>query len=227
VIVGIIPARGGSKGIPRKNLSPLANKSLLQRGIELLQNIGCDKVFVSTEDPEIAQATIFHGADVIERPMELAQDLSGTEPVLFHAIEYLNLSNTDILVLHQLTSPLITVASAKKCLSILVSEPGLNSTISGLIDHSFMWREESDGTWSPFGHSRDHRPRRQDLPNQASETGGIYAARVGEIIQQQCRFPQPTKCIEVSFIESMDIDTPQDLKDAFKILNGEAGRNAL
>ena len=220
MIVGLIPARGGSKGIPRKNLRELHQKSLLQRGIELLKSAGCDLVYVSTDDLEISNLARNWGAFVIERPEELANDLAGTDPVLLHAVDKVELKDDDILVLHQVTSPLLTVKSVGECIHTLFENPSLNSVITIRDFHPFMWKSEDSRNWDPVGHSRSHRPRRQDLGIQGCETGGCYAMRVSALKQQEGRFPFPTGGAKVSFLESLDIDTQQDLDMAEEIISG-------
>ena len=103
----IIPARGGSKGIPRKNLQTLGGKTLIEIGIDLLLAAGCEKVYVSSEDSEILDAVKSAGGKEIKRPKELSRDESSTDSVILHAIQHLELSFDDILVTHQITSPLV------------------------------------------------------------------------------------------------------------------------
>ena len=217
MIVGLIPARGGSKGIPRKNLQRVNRKTLLERGISLLFSGGCEEVYVSTEDSEISNYALEFGAKVILRPNELATDTAGTDSVLLHSATVLNLNLSDILVLHQLTSPLLESKSVKGCIEALRNAQ-LASSMSVRFAHPFMWSQVDTDDWQPVGHTRDFRPRRQELGVQGIETGGCYAMRVGALLEQKCRFPQPTLGIEVSFIESLDIDTGEDLEIASMIL---------
>jgi CMP-N,N'-diacetyllegionaminic acid synthase len=214
LIIGIIPARGGSKGIPRKNLCEVEGKHLIVRGIELLGQTECDQLFVSTDDAEIANISRKNGADVIDRPKELAEDQSSTESVLFHAVESLGLLPDDILVLHQITSPLILGASVNSAITLLKNDANLNSVLSVREAHPFMWMENNQNSWDPSGHERNFRPRRQDLGVQGIETGGIYVMRVGALMSQQSRFPKPTSVIKVTYLESLDIDSYEDLEVA-------------
>src|SRR5712691_1233000 len=104
MILGIIPARGGSKGIPRKNLRPLLGKPLLAWSVEAAkESRRLDAFAVSTEDREIARVARQYGADVIERPPELASDEASTLAVLQHALK---VRPADVLVLLQPTSPI-------------------------------------------------------------------------------------------------------------------------
>ena len=218
MIIGIIPARGGSKGIPRKNLREVGGETLIARGLDLLKQTQCEKIYVSTDDNEIAKAGIDNGALVIHRPKELAEDQSSTESVLFHAVQELKLQVDDILVLHQITSPLIKKMNVEKAISILTNDKELNSVLSVREGHPFMWIQSGEDFWEPLGHSRDFRPRRQDLGVQAIETGGIYVMRVGALISQNSRFPEPSSVVRVSYLEAVDIDSVEDLEFANMIL---------
>jgi len=216
-IIGIIPARGGSKGIARKNLQPIGNSSLI--GLKIIQGIEslCSEVWVSTEDKEISDTSRKHGAQVIPRPQDLSTDDAGTDAVLLHAIEFLNCSDQDILVLLQPTSPLIDLTSIDSCIQKLMDNPQLNSVISIREAHPFMWSTNDHIVWNPEGHTRNLRPRRQDLGKSGWETGGCYSIRVGALREQLVRYPEPTGIVEVSFLEALDVDTPQDLESARRV----------
>lgn len=214
MIVGLIPARGGSKGIKRKNLRTLGGKTLIKIGIDLLFDSGCEKVYVSSEDSEIIKAAELAGGQIIIRPLELAGDEASTESVILHAIENLNLGSNDILVTHQITSPLIKIESVKTCIQELLIGSRFNSAISVYETHPFLWHQKDDNTWEPVGHSRMNRIRRQDTGLIGHETGGIYVSRVKAVIEQKNRFPEPTKCIPVDYFEALDIDNLDDLNNA-------------
>ena len=211
MLIGLIPARGGSKGVPRKNLQKINGISLLSRGITTLKKVGCERVVVSSEDFEILTEATFLGAESFIRPDEFAQDESSTESVILHFVENSSIQPEDLLLIHQITSPFLKTESLKRAIELLTNNVNINSCFSGLPDNSFPWIEDALNIWSPQGHSRSHRPRRQELPSRVLETGGFYLARVGAIVDQKCRFPSPTAVTPVSFIESLDIDTYQDL----------------
>ena len=216
MIIGLIPARGGSKGIPRKNLAFLGDKTLLEIGVGKLFKSGCDEVFVSTNDQEISECAIKYGAKVINRPNEISEDTSSTEPVILHAINSISIDPTNILVIHQITSPMITVKSIVTCIK-LIENSKFNSAVSVFQESPFIWVENEFQEWEPTNHNRASRPRRQDLVKSGIETGGIYVAKVKAIIEQLNRFPRPTICVPVSYIEAIDINTESDLSDARKL----------
>ncbi|MGK7957339.1 MAG: acylneuraminate cytidylyltransferase family protein, partial [Crocosphaera sp.] len=109
--IAIIPARGGSKGVPRKNVRLLAGKPLIAHSIEDAQESSfVDQVYVSTDNPEIATISVEYGAKIIERPAELANDTASSESALIHGLQALEKQNInpDLLVFLQCTSPIRT-----------------------------------------------------------------------------------------------------------------------
>lgn len=224
--IALLPARGGSKGIVRKNLQDFGGIPLLGHKINQAFSANVDAVWVSTEDQEISEVAIKFGAQVIKRPDEYAQDTSSTDDVLNHALSFLNLENEDQIVLLQVTSPLISVESIRKCINLLDQDPHLNCVISIHESHPFLWTQSSENleNWEPKNHSRDHRPRRQDLEPEGWETGGCYVIRVNALRKQGNRYPSPTGAVHVGILESFDIDTWSDLNEArliFETLDSE------
>jgi N-acylneuraminate cytidylyltransferase len=217
-IIGLIPARGGSKGIPKKNLAPIAGSTLVGHKILQALSSNCTEVWVSTDSNDIKNEAVLKGAKVLGRPAHLSTDESSTDSMLLHAVENISCQPTDIFVLLQATSPLIEVDSINLCISMLVENTKMNSVISVREAHPFMWVTSDDTDWNPSGHSRSWRPRRQDLERSAWETGGCYAARVSAISKEGIRYPSPTGTVAVSFIESIDIDTLEDLEVARSLL---------
>ena len=211
-IIGLIPARGGSKGIPKKNLAPIAGSTLVGHKISQAQASRCSEIWVSTDSVEIRAEAISKGSRVIDRPDFLSTDKSTTESMLVHALENIPCDLNDIIVLLQPTSPLIKIGSINLCIEKLIGNTNLNSVITVKEAHPFMWVTEDGTKWEPSGHTRSLRPRRQDLVRSAWETGGCYAARVSAIKQQGTRFPSTTGAISVSLIESIDVDSLDDLE---------------
>ena len=221
-IVGLVPARGGSKGIPRKNLKLVGGNSLLSIKIEQAKLSQCNEIWVSTEDPEIASIAKQDGANIIERPMALAEDDTSTDDMLIHAAETLKLDSSDCIVLLQPTSPLLRLSSVNKCIEMLLANHELSSVITLRQAHPFMWEESEFMNWEPSGHSREVRPRRQELSPSGYETGGCYAIRVKSLYEQRVRYPKPTGAVSVNHLEAIDIDALEDLSLAsiiFGLLN--------
>ena len=146
-IIAIIPARGGSKGIPRKNIKILASKPLIAWTIEAAKNSKyLDRVIVSTEDEEIAEISKKYGAEVVERPEELATDASPTGSVIEQVIAYLEQNesyNPDAIVLLQPTSPLRFAHHIGEAVKTFL-EGGYDSLVGVSPSHVFIWRMEEE-----------------------------------------------------------------------------------
>jgi len=216
-IVGLIPARGGSKGIHRKNLQTVGENSLVAIKILQARASNCNEIWVSTEDLEIASIAKQDGAKIIERPMALAEDDTSTDDMLIHAAETLKLDSSDCIILLQPTSPLLKVSSVNKCIEMLLKNHELSSVITLRQAHPFMWEETEFTNWDPSGHTRKVRPRRQELSPSGYETGGCYAIRVQSLYEQRVRYPKPTGTVSVNHLEAIDIDTLEDLSLASSI----------
>ncbi len=217
-IIGLIPVRGGSKGIPRKNLQNINGIPLVGRKIMQAKESLCNEVWVSTEDEEIKNVAVKFGANLIDRPIELATDEAGTESVLKHAVEILKVSENDVLVLLQATSPLIKLESINNCIKKLISDARLGCVMTLRPAHPFMWVTKDNLIWEPSGHERQVRKRRQELDVSGWETGGCYAIKIGHFQEKNIRFPEPTGAVYVSHLESLDIDTIDELEIASQIL---------
>jgi len=218
-IIAIVPARGGSKGIPRKNLRDICGEPLVARKIIQASASKCSEVWVSTDDQEIEDVSIKYGAEVIRRPKHLSTDESSTDDLLIHAMDVLRCADEDILVLLQPTSPLLQLSSLDACIGKLLQDPALGSVITVREGHPFMWESENGYTWNPDGHTRKLRPRRQELGLGGWETGGCYAIRVKNLREQHVRYPEPTSVVGVTYLEAIDIDSHEDLEVARQVLN--------
>lgn len=223
----IIPARGGSKGIPRKNLQPLAGKPLIAWTIEqVLATDGLD-CYVSTEDAEIAEVSRFWGARVIERPAELAQDATASEPVIEHAIEVITSASgrPDRVMFLQATSPVRLPGTLARALREF-DDTSVDSLVGVVPEPIFLWQKEPEvRALYPF----QNRPRRQDMtPDQLRyrETGSLYLTRTEVYLEQHNRLGGRIGLFIMDPAEGIDIDTPDDFTLAALTLAGlgEGGR---
>lgn len=177
-VIAIIPARGGSKGLPRKNVLPINGRPLIEWSIvQALATPGIDTVMVSTDDDEIAAVARQAGAEVpFMRPAELARDDTATEPVLLHALDWYRDNGRDhaVMILLQPTSPLRQPGSIAAALDRF-RETGADSLLSVCENHHFFW---SGGPVAPTAlYDYRHRPRRQDIADADRwyrETGSVY-----------------------------------------------------
>jgi CMP-N-acetylneuraminic acid synthetase len=217
----IIPARGGSKEIPKKNIVDLAGKPLIAYTIETAKQSGVfDHVYVSTEDSEIAQTAKEYGAEIIDRPAKLATDEAGTLSVLQHAVKD---RDCDIVVLMQATSPFTTSDDVKKMVEKL-KESEADSVVSlKEADYSPYWMKKIDenGKVSEFmeGGIKNY-VRRQDLPKLYQLTGAIYATRK-RVLESGNILGENTLSYLIPEERSLDIDTKFDLKVARLLKNAD------
>lgn len=213
-MLAIIPARGGSKGIPRKNLLPVAGKPLIAWTIEQALAVPGLDVFVSTEDEEIAETSRRWGAGVINRPAGLAQDTTPTEPVVLHAMDaYAELHGTDpdSVMLLQATSPLRISGTLQRAVDEYRASE-VDSLVGVVPNPPFLWGGDSRQA-TPFWDVA-HRPRRQDLtPDQLRyrETGSIYVTASWVYRQLTNRLGGRMGLFIMDEREGIDIDTLHDL----------------
>jgi N-acylneuraminate cytidylyltransferase len=216
VVVAIILARGGSKGVPGKNLRTVGGKSLIQRAIESATAVfGNERVFVSSDSDDIRSAARSAGAGTITRPAELATDLSTSEFALLHGLEFLDTVHDlkpGVLVLIQPTSPFILPESL---------EAGLEKILSGEFDCVFSCTESQTFLWKmEFGlavgvnHNHRERLRRQDIAKEFKETGAFYFMNTEMFRQSKHRFFGRLGIQLVPEWSSVDIDTGSDLARA-------------
>ena len=214
--IGLILARGGSKGIPRKNLADLGGKPLIAWTIEAALESDLHRIVVSTDDDEIAEAAVYYGADVpFMRPPELATDSALSVDAERHAIEALEMADTDILVRLQPTSPFrsaedinegLVVAESSICLSAVGVSP-VRETPSLV------------SVWGKVAWDVDERAR-QDQPPHWRINGALYAASVGH---WRCHgWYRQAMGVLIPYPRAWDIDTPFDLEVARALV--ETGR---
>lgn len=224
-ILGLIPARGGSKGIPRKNIVPLAGKPLLTYTCEAaLGSSYIDRVVLSTDDEEIAQIGRSCGVEVpFMRPPELARDDTPSLPVAQHAIEWLREHDgwgTDILVLLQPTSPLRRAHHIDAALDILLEKQA--DTVVSVVEvphryNPYSVMELRDGILHQFlpGKTQFDRYRRQTLPKVYARNGpAVLVTRVNTLFRDQSFYGQLVLPYVMDEADSLDIDTLYDLEIA-------------
>lgn len=189
-VLAIIPARGGSKGVPDKNIRIVAGKPLIAYAIECAQESRLiNRIVVSTDSPIIAQTASDYGAEVLMRPSELAQDETPMPPVLLHVLQTLqeNGENYDLIVLLQVTSPIRTGQDIDHVVEMFASTPDLEAVISVVpMDdvHPARMYTLDEGQWmNPYIESGEE-ARRQDLPVVYYRNGCIYAIR-SEILKDK------------------------------------------
>jgi CMP-N-acetylneuraminic acid synthetase len=221
-VVAIIPARGGSKGLPRKNIKPLAGKPLIAWTIEAGKQCPLiDRVIVSTDDAEIAEVARKFGAEVpFMRPAEIATDFASTESVLKHAVEWLEEHEkypVDIMVFFQLTDVFRKRSMVHEVVQNLLDDPTLESSFVVYPDHKNYWRFV-DGEFKRTD-SRGHGSR-QNKERVYREDTGLACATRGSIIKQGRRLGDKVKPVMNEDVKSfIDIHEPFDLWLAEKVIS--------
>ncbi len=222
-ILAVIPARGGSKGVPRKNIKEIAGKPLVAWTItEAKKSKYIDKLILSSEDIEIIEVAKKYGCEVpFVRPKELATDhTSGIEPVL-HALN--ELEGFDIVILLQPTSPLRTVTDIDNCIEKLIAEKA-NACISVVeADKSpyWMYSLSESGKMLPILGDDKLYTRRQDIPSVYVLNGAVYAANVQWLKAQKRFLTSETISYIMPKSRSYDIDTELDFLVCEELLKKE------
>ena len=218
-------ARGGSKGLPGKNIKPLLGKPLIQYSVEVaLQTFGIEKVFVSTDDYDIAQVARSIGAIVIERPSELAQDDSPEWEAWRHAISWVaeKYGNFDQFVSLPATSPLRKVSDVESALhrkSIIGADICIAITPASRSPYFNMVQEVDNNLIELVNKPSNSISRRQDAPKVFDITTVAYVADVEFIMKSHNLFDGTVTSIEVPKHRSIDIDDIYDFNFAESILN--------
>ncbi|MGQ4538384.1 acylneuraminate cytidylyltransferase family protein [Dermabacteraceae bacterium P7074] len=225
-ILCVIPARGGSKGIPRKNLLPVGGKPLIAWTIEqaLAAKPESDVlVCVSTEDDEIAQVASAHGAHVIRRPDELAQDATATEPVILHAMDVAESEGHELegVMLLQATSPVRLPGTLDRAVAQF-RESGCDSLVGVIPESPFFWHlPEKEGEQPRADYDWTNRPRRQDLHPQDQvffENGSLYLTSPRIYREEENRIGGKISLFVLDELEGVDIDTEADVAAAQRML---------
>jgi len=211
--VAIIPARGGSKGIPRKNIKDFCGKPLISYIITTALNTpNLDRVIVSTEDQEIAEISKKYGAEIpFLRPIELARDETPTLPVLKHAIQYLEEEENyfpDVIALLYPTSPLLGPKKIEEAIDLM--KTGLDSVVSVNESRGHYWIK--DGGYQRL-YPKNIQNRQYTKPI-FKENGAIYLAKKDLIIKQNLLVGGNLQLFMMKKEESIDIDTAFDFEMA-------------
>ncbi|MFF0623225.1 cytidylyltransferase domain-containing protein [Streptomyces sp. NPDC004296] len=224
-VVAVIPARGGSKGVPAKNLAAVGGVPLVARAIRECRAARLvTDVVVSTDDTGIAAAARGAGAVVIARPGEIAGDTATSEAAVRHAMDAYEAEQgrpVDAVLLVQCTSPFLTSEDIDAVAAAVV-EAGADSALTVAPFHGFVWRDAdaavaaesaADGGHG-VNHDKSFRPRRQDRPQDLLETGAAYAMDAAGFRTSGHRFFGRTELVRTDPARVLEIDDPHDLARA-------------
>lgn len=216
-VLAVIPARGGSKGVPGKNLAEVAGTPLVARAVRAcLTAPTVTDVVVSTDSAGIAAAACAAGAGVITRPTAISGDTASSEAALLHALtafEELHSVSVDVVLLVQCTSPFLA-ASDVESVAAAVASGAADSALTVAPFHGFLWREDPDGFGTGVNHETTYRPRRQDRPQDLLETGAAYAMDAVGFRTARHRFFGRTLPVATDPARVLEIDDPHDLERA-------------
>jgi YrbI family 3-deoxy-D-manno-octulosonate 8-phosphate phosphatase len=243
-VLAVIPARGGSKGVPAKNLAPVGGVPLVARAVrECRASRLVTDVVVSTDDTTIAAAAREAGAEVVLRPAAIAGDTATSEAAVLHAMdahEALHGAPVDVVLLVQCTSPFIVREDVDGVVKA-ITEKGADTALTVAPFHGFVWRDEADEPIAPAGiaerasvegggdtlvtdtatsggyginHDKSFRPRRQDRPQDLLETGAVYAMEATGFRTARHRFFGRTELVRTDPARVLEIDDPHDLARA-------------
>ncbi len=229
-VLGIIPARGGSQGVARKNVKELCGKPLLAYTVEsALRSNRLNRTILSTEDSEIANMGRELGVDVpFMRPVELASDSAPTFPVVLHAVTELEKQNEfyDAVCLLQPTNPLRRSEDIDGCIELL-ERSGADSVITILpVPHEFnpkwVYWQTVDGELRLSTGDEEPVMRRQDLPEAFHREGSVYVTRRDVLFEFGNLYGSKVLGYRVDVENSVNIDSPADWESAEAILAGRA-----
>lgn len=224
-IVAIIPARGGSKGLPDKNIKDLLGLPLIAHSIlDAKESRYISDIFVSTDSAKIAEVSISYGAKVIERPENLATDTATSEAALIHALDYIETTGccVDLVVFLQCTSPVRTGKDIDLSIQTIY-EANADSLVSVSPSHRFLWQEK-DGKVVPINYDYRYRPRRQDMPPQYVENGSIYVFKPWVLRNLNNRLGGKVCIMVMSEEAACEIDNLVDFHIAETLLKNYGGR---
>lgn len=211
-VLAVIPARGGSKGIPRKNLMPVGGHALVARSVAAARAAsGVGRIVVSTDDDEIAEVARAAGAEVVRRPPALADDQASSEAALLHVLETLERETgyrPELLVFLQCTSPLTIAEDIDGTIGALVRDHA-DCALAVARCHHFLWRATPDGA-AGVNHDPARRLRRQDREPEFVETGAVYVMRAAGFVRARHRFFGRIALHELPRRRWLEIDEPDD-----------------
>jgi len=214
-IVAIILARGGSKGIPRKNIINFCGKPLIVWTIEQLQSSkGIDSIWVSSDSEDILTIGLNHGAQSIRRPDKLSGDDATSESAWLHALEYIEnkIAGVDLVIAPQVTSPLREPADFERGLQEFQAQEYDSMFSCSIAKDLFFWEKGPDKNLKSVNYDYKNRCRRQDISKQYIENGSFYLFKPAVLRQFNNRLGGKIGMTQMAFWKMFEIDSMEDLK---------------
>lgn len=213
-VVAVILARGGSKGIPKKNIIDFCGKPLIEWTIKHCFEGGVTSVWVSSDSFEILNISKNCGANTILRPDDLSQDISTSESSWLHALNYIEKEineKIDWILAPQITSPIRESSDIKKAIDLAINSEFDSFFSSSIVEDLFFWQYENKKLCS-VNYDYRNRKRRQDAPKQFIENGSFYMFKPEVLKNHNNRFGESIGKVEMEFWKMFEIDSKEDLE---------------
>lgn len=213
--VAIVLARGGSKGIPNKNIIDFCGKPLIAWTIECCLEAGVNSVWVSSDSEDILKISSEFGAGVIKRPVEISGDFATSESAWLHALGYLETIeklHIDWILAPQVTSPLRQSSDIKKAIALAGENKYDSIFSSSVVEDLYFWQKNEHGNYDSVNYDWRNRMRRQDLSPQYIENGSFYMFQPDVLRKFNNRFGQKIGIVEMDFWKLFEIDSYEDLR---------------
>jgi CMP-N,N'-diacetyllegionaminic acid synthase len=210
----IILARGGSKGIPKKNIIDFAGKPLISWTIEqCLSSNSVSDVWVSSDDQQILDVAKLYGAKLIQRPDNISDDSASSESGWLHAINFLRDKgiSPDVVLAPQVTSPLRKASDIDNAIGKFI-EYDLDSMFSASVTDDLYFWKESGGTIESINYNYKNRKRRQDFKEQIIENGSFYLFKPEILQKEDNRFGGKIGYSKMEFWQMFEIDNIDDIR---------------
>jgi len=207
-ILTIIPARGGSKSIPKKNLQYINNKTLIERAVISALKIPNSRTIVSTDDAEISESLKDYPINILTRSEANSTDLASSESVILEVLDEIGPFD-GLIVLLQATSPFVDLISLNVAINRLQNSESIDSMFSAVQKNEFIW--ELEDVWVPKNHKKGARLPRQLRNLSAVETGSFYLFKSRRFLEEKTRFCGVTEPAFTGKWSDFDVDTQEDL----------------
>jgi CMP-N-acetylneuraminic acid synthetase len=214
--MAFIPARGGSKGLPRKNVRMFLSEPLVCRAVRIANEADIfDRIIVNTDDDEIGRLAADAGAEVVYRPAEMGSDAAEVDPLIKWTMNELGLPSTseEVIALLYCTAPLRSSSDITKTVN-LVKSGEYDSALTLVETSDYLWRRSGD-VFEPTNYDPAKRAaRQQESWNQYKENKAVYAFRLKDIVATGCRLNGKIGGVMMGADMSIDIDTLEEFKIA-------------
>ena len=209
-VIAIILARGGSKGIPRKNVLDFAGHPLVAwTVIQAKLSKEVDEVYISSDSDEILEIAEKYGAKIIKRPAEISGDSAKSEEAIIHALSILG-ADQEMIIMLEPTAPLRKANDIDNCIKMFRNE-GWDSCFSGALLQDFLlWKKDKNGNLNSLNYDYKNQGPRQERQPDYVENGAIFVFKPEIMVNEKNRFGGKIGLFPNNFWQSFEIDDPED-----------------